>query len=168
MPRPFEDREDVSEDFPYEEIDRRLGGEEPPREIDAAILLEHPQIRVFVAEAIRRVLRLVRADKFPRLQADCIVIAIGGELREDGTTLSMTEVASDWGITKAAVSKRVAKIRETTPDGERIVHRMGDVGWFDADGVDIVLGRRNWDCIEADIVVGFNSNNGPSIRVVGE
>lgn len=112
MPRPFEDREDVSEDFPYEEIDRRLGGEEPPREIDAAILLEHPQIRVFVAEAIRRVLRLVRADKFPRLQADCIVIAIGGELREDGTTLSMTEVASDWGITKAAVSKRVAKIRE--------------------------------------------------------
>ncbi len=112
MPRPFEDREDVSEDFPYEEIDRRLGGEEPPCEIDAAILLEHPQIRLFVAEAIRRVLRLVRADKLPRLQADCIVIAIGGELREDGTTLSMTEVARDWGITKAAVSKRVAKIRE--------------------------------------------------------
>lgn len=112
MPRPFEDREDVSEDFPYAEIDRRLGNDPDAAEIDSDKLVEHPQVRVFVAEAIRRVLRIVRADKLPRLQADCIVIAIGGELREDGTTLSMTQVASDWGITKAAVSKRVAKIRE--------------------------------------------------------
>ena len=112
MPGPFEDGEDESEDFPYAEIDRRLGVDPYAEEIDADRLVGHPQVRVFVAEALRRVLRLIRSDKFPRLQADCIVIAIGGELLEDGTTLSMTQVASEWGITKAAVSKRVAKIRE--------------------------------------------------------
>jgi hypothetical protein len=111
MPRPFEDRLDASEDFPYDEVDRRLGGTQAPEEIDADRMLEHPALQSFVAEAIRRTINLIRVDSFPRLQADCIVIAIGGELREDGTTLSMTEVARDWGITKAAVSKRVARIR---------------------------------------------------------
>ncbi len=38
---------------------------------------------------------------------------------------------------------RVAKIRETTPDGERVVHRMGDVGWFDADGRLWFCGRKS-------------------------
>ena len=113
MPRSFEDRADASEPFPYDEVERRLSGEPALAEVNMDSLLEHPIARAFAAEAIRNTLRLIRADPYPRLQADCIVIAIGGDLREDGTSISMTEVARNHGITKAAVSKRVAKIRET-------------------------------------------------------
>ena len=39
---------------------------------------------------------------------------------------------------------RVSKIRESLPDGgERIVHRMGDLGWFDADGRLWFCGRKS-------------------------
>ena len=38
----------------------------------------------------------------------------------------------------------LAKIRERLPDGgERIVHRMGDLGWFDADGRLWFCGRKS-------------------------
>lgn len=108
MPRNFEDRTDVSEDFDYDAIDAR---ERPERPMDIEALMKVPEVRSFVGEALKRVLRIIRSGKRARLEADCIVIAIGGELREDGTTASMTEVARDHGITKAAVSKRVATIR---------------------------------------------------------
>jgi acyl-CoA synthetase (AMP-forming)/AMP-acid ligase II len=39
---------------------------------------------------------------------------------------------------------RLAKIRETLPDGgERIVHRMGDLGWFDGEGRLWFCGRKS-------------------------
>jgi olefin beta-lactone synthetase len=38
---------------------------------------------------------------------------------------------------------RLAKIREITTEGERLVHRMGDVGWFDAEGRLWFCGRKS-------------------------
>ena len=39
---------------------------------------------------------------------------------------------------------RLAKIRERLPDGtERVVHRMGDLGWFDAEGRLWFCGRKS-------------------------
>ncbi|HRO25953.1 MAG TPA: fatty acid CoA ligase family protein [Luteimonas sp.] len=45
---------------------------------------------------------------------------------------------------------RLAKIREDTDGGERIVHRMGDLGWFDADGRLWFCGRKSHRVETAD------------------
>lgn len=46
---------------------------------------------------------------------------------------------------------RLAKIRETLPDGtERIVHRMGDLGYFDAEGRLWFCGRKTQRVVTAD------------------
>ena len=59
--------------------------------------------------------------------------AIVGEITVAGPT------ATDSYFNRESAT-RAAKIRETSPDGsERIVHRMGDVGYFDAEG-------RLWFC----------------------
>ncbi|WP_159096115.1 fatty acid CoA ligase family protein, partial [Xanthomonas fragariae] len=63
------------------------------------------------------------------------VLAVGevGEITVAGPTTTDTYFNRD-------AATRIAKIRERSADGsERIVHRMGDVGYFDADG-------RLWFC----------------------
>ena len=109
MPRNFEDRADAAEDFDYDAIDAR---ERPERTIDIDRLMQVPEVLLFTSETLKRVLRIIRENKRSRLAVDCIFIAIGGESNEDGTTDSMTDIARDHGLTKAAVSKRVGDLRE--------------------------------------------------------
>ena len=66
-------------------------------------------------------------------------LAIGGvgEITVAGPT------ATDSYFNRDAAT-RLAKIRERLPDGgERIVHRMGDLGWFDAEGRLWFCGRKS-------------------------
>ena len=62
-----------------------------------------------------------------------------GEVGEVGEITVAGPTATDAYYNREAAT-RIAKIREPLPDGsERTVHRMGDVGYFDADG-------RLWFC----------------------
>jgi acyl-CoA synthetase (AMP-forming)/AMP-acid ligase II len=70
---------------------------------------------------------------------DALLVGVGqvGEITVAGPT------ATDAYWNRDAQTK-LAKIRETLPDGgERIVHRMGDLGWFDAQGRLWFCGRKS-------------------------
>lgn len=70
---------------------------------------------------------------------DAEVLAAGqvGEITVAGPTATDTYFKRD-------VQTRLAKIRETLPDGsERVVHRMGDVGYFDGEGRLWFCGRKS-------------------------
>jgi acyl-CoA synthetase (AMP-forming)/AMP-acid ligase II len=70
---------------------------------------------------------------------DALLVGVGqvGEITVAGPT------ATDAYWNRDAQT-RLAKIRETRPDGgERIVHRMGDLGWFDAEGRLWFCGRKS-------------------------
>jgi acyl-CoA synthetase (AMP-forming)/AMP-acid ligase II len=70
-------------------------------------------------------------------QARELPIGTVGEITVAGPT------ATDSYFNRPAQTK-LAKIRETLPDGgERIVHRMGDVGYFDAQGRLWFCGRKS-------------------------
>ncbi|GAB6196436.1 olefin beta-lactone synthetase [Lysobacter xanthus] len=80
--------------------------------------------------------RLIRIDDAPiEAWSDDLLVAAGqvGEITVAGPTATDTYFRRDSAT-------RSAKIRESLAGGGmRIVHRMGDVGWFDADG-------RLWFC----------------------
>lgn len=70
---------------------------------------------------------------------DALLVGVGqvGEITVAGPT------ATDAYFNRDAQT-RLAKIREALPDGgERIVHRMGDLGWFDAEGRLWFCGRKS-------------------------
>ena len=70
---------------------------------------------------------------------DALLVGVGqvGEITVFGPT------ATDAYWNRDAQTK-LAKIREALPDGgERIVHRMGDLGWFDAEGRLWFCGRKS-------------------------
>ncbi len=80
-----------------------------------------------------RIIRIV--DQDIAIWSDELVVGTGevGEITVAGPT------ATDSYFNRDAAT-RAAKIREALPDGgERLVHRMGDVGYFDAEG-------RLWFC----------------------
>lgn len=82
------------------EIAVKCGGRSAaPAEVDHAILFE------FVRSTLERV---VTAEK-PRLEAACLLVALGVR---DSNRESMRGLASHYGITVAAVSKRVREIAE--------------------------------------------------------
>lgn len=85
-------------------------------EADEERLMRNPAVRMLVyrrtAAFGSRLLAIIRSDRRARLAADCLVIAIGDDLNEDGSTLSMTRLAAQHGMTKAAISKRSKQIRE--------------------------------------------------------
>lgn len=60
-------------------------------------------------EFARRLVSYVRSQTRARLTIDCLYLALGDADLEDET---MTSTATRHGITKAAVSKRVAKIQD--------------------------------------------------------
>jgi hypothetical protein len=116
VPNPVRPGREPSEDFDYEAVERALGESVDDHfedlitgvaEADDAMLMKVPAIRNLVARSLERVIRRLRADDRAPLAMDTLVIALGGGLKPDGTTLSMTEVGTDHGVTKAAVSKRV-------------------------------------------------------------
>ena len=79
--------------------------------------------------------RIIRIDDDAIDQwSDALLVQPGqiGEITVAGPT------ATDTYFRRDAATK-IAKIRETTASGERIVHRMGDLGWIDGEG-------RLWFC----------------------
>ncbi len=79
--------------------------------------------------------RIIRIDDDAIEQwSDALRVQAGqvGEITVAGPT------ATDTYFRRDAATK-LAKIRETTGSGERIVHRMGDLGWIDGEG-------RLWFC----------------------
>ncbi len=90
-----ENSRELATEFPYDEVD-----EEPPQPTanHAAESLEFA----------RRLVSYVRSQPRARLTVDCLYLALGDAELEGET---MTTVGARHGITKAAVSKRVGKIR---------------------------------------------------------
>ena len=90
------------------------------------------------------VVRIIRIDDAPLPQwSDDLTLAHGeiGEITVAGPT------ATDSYFNRDAATG-AAKIREALPDGgERTVHRMGDVGYFDAQGRLWFCGRKT-QCVE--------------------
>ena len=91
--------------------------------------------------------RLIRVDDaaIERWSDDLVVQGgLVGEITVAGPT------ATDEYFGREAQT-RLAKIRETLPDGtERIVHRMGDLGYFDAEGRLWFCGRKTQRVVTAD------------------
>lgn len=80
--------------------------------------------------------RIIRIDDAPLPDWSGVQVLPAGEV---GEITVAGPTATDAYFRRDAAT-RAAKIRETGPDGvERIVHRMGDVGYFDGDG-------RLWFC----------------------
>lgn len=75
-------------------------------------LLLNPEVRALCMSFGLEVLSIVRRSDHARYQADCLVIAMGGELRIDGSTTTVTAIATENGRTKAAVSKTSRQLAE--------------------------------------------------------
>lgn len=91
--------------------------------------------------------RIIRIDDAPiEAWSDDLIVQGGlvGEITVAGPT------ATDAYFNRDAQT-RAAKIRETLADGsERIVHRMGDLGYFDAEGRLWFCGRKTQRVVTAD------------------
>lgn len=90
-----ENSRELATEFPYHEVD-----EEPAPQAGPA---HHAETLEFG----RRLVSYIRGQDRARLTVDCLYLALGDAELEAET---MTAVAAKHGITKAAVSKRVAKI----------------------------------------------------------
>ena len=88
--------------FPYDELDC---DDEPEQHVGPASATTHD---ADVLEFARRLVSYIRSQDRARLTVDCLHLALGDA---DLEGLTMTQVGERWGITKAAVSKRVKKIR---------------------------------------------------------
>jgi acyl-CoA synthetase (AMP-forming)/AMP-acid ligase II len=90
--------------------------------------------------------RLIRVtdDAIERWSDDLVVQGgLVGEITVAGPTATDTYFSRD-------AQTRLAKIRETLPDGsERVVHRMGDLGYFDRDGRLWFCGRKTQRVVTA-------------------
>ena len=89
--------------------------------------------------------RVIAIDDAPIAQwPDALPVAPGevGEITVAGPTVTARYFRRD-GATAAS------KIRERVDGGERIVHRMGDLGWFDADGRLWYVGRKSHRVVTA-------------------
>ncbi|KGQ20168.1 AMP-dependent synthetase/ligase [Lysobacter dokdonensis DS-58] len=90
--------------------------------------------------------RIIRIDDDAIAQwSDALLVKQGqiGEITVAGPTATDAYFRRDDAT-------RLAKIREATPDGERIVHRMGDLGWIDGEGRLWFCGRKTHRVVMAD------------------
>ena len=91
-----------------------------------------------------RIIRIVDAPIADWNDVDEVPDGEVGEITVAGPTATDTYFRRD-------AATRIAKIREALPDGgERIVHRMGDVGWFDGEGRPWFCGRKTQRVETAD------------------
>lgn len=91
-----------------------------------------------------RIIRIVDAPIADWNDAEEVPDGEVGEITVAGPTATDTYFRRD-------AATRIAKIREALPDGgERIVHRMGDVGWFDGEGRLWFCGRKTQRVETAD------------------
>ena len=91
-----------------------------------------------------RIIRIVDAPIADWNDVDQVPDGEVGEITVAGPTATDTYFRRD-------AATRIAKIREALPDGgERIVHRMGDVGWFDGEGRLWFCGRKTQRVETAD------------------
>jgi acyl-CoA synthetase (AMP-forming)/AMP-acid ligase II len=91
--------------------------------------------------------RIIRIDDAPLPDWSGVQVLPAGEV---GEITVAGPTATDAYFRRDAAT-RAAKIRETGPDGvERIVHRMGDVGYFDGDGRLWFCGRKTQRVETAD------------------
>lgn len=81
-------------------LDRPLDGSHPP---------VPPTDRALAAEAVTRVLYILTASRHPRLRvaADCLLAAALGRSDEK----SQAEIGRKYGLTRAAISKRMRQMR---------------------------------------------------------
>ena len=85
------------------------------------------------------VVRIIRIDDGPIARwSDTLLVRPGqvGEITVHGPTTTDSYFHRD-------AATALAKIREATVEGERIVHRMGDLGYVDADGQLWFCGRKS-------------------------
>jgi len=93
------------------------------------------------------VVRIIGIDDAAIAHWDDAVLAGAGQV---GEITVAGPTATDSYFNREAAT-RLAKIAETLPDGgERIVHRMGDLGYFDADGRLWFCGRKSQRVVIAD------------------
>ena len=91
-----------------------------------------------------RIIRIVDAPIADWNDVEEVPDGAVGEITVAGPTATDTYFRRD-------AATRIAKIREALPDGgERIVHRMGDVGWFDGEGRLWFCGRKTQRVETAD------------------
>ena len=91
-----------------------------------------------------RIIRIVDAPIADWNDVEEVPDGAVGEITVVGPTATDTYFRRD-------AATRIAKIREALPDGgERIVHRMGDVGWFDGEGRLWFCGRKTQRVETAD------------------
>ena len=91
-----------------------------------------------------RIIR-VRDEAIPDWSDDLVV---EGDLIGEITVAGPTATDAYWNRDEQT---RLAKIREVLPDGsERIVHRMGDLGYFDAEGRLWFCGRKSHRVVSAE------------------
>ena len=91
-----------------------------------------------------RIIRIVDAPIADWNDVDEVPDGEVGEITVAGPTATDTYFRRD-------AATRIAKIREALPDGgEHIVHRMGDVGWFDGEGRLWFCGRKTQRVETAD------------------
>ena len=93
-----ENSRECSVDFDFDSVESEQDTAERPQFTQADLL-----------ETVRRVVSFIRSSDRSRLTVDCLYLALG-DAELEGVT--MTEVATKHGLTKAAISKRTRTVRE--------------------------------------------------------
>ena len=88
-------------EFPYHELD----GEDEDLDMNSAQVQAHIQAEVL--EALRATISYVRSTDNARLTVDCLFLSLGDA---EHVNVTMSSVGNQYGITKAAISKRVKRI----------------------------------------------------------
>lgn len=96
----YENSVRCSEPFPYDEIDAADQSSTQAHRAD---------VEADKLEFARRLVSFIRGKDRCRVTVDCLYLALGDA---DLEAITMTSIAADHGLTKAAISKRTKEIRQ--------------------------------------------------------